>query len=224
MTLAQHLILAKNKTDDPDPWIVLLKVTLNDIGSTVFRLANNTENIYFDEGNGNEEYTKFPFNLQITTTDGGQIPQLELEVSNITRLIQPYLEDLDGAINSTVKITIAHVNAVTSTVIGNVIDYADLIQVYDVIGTQCNSNWVKFILGSPSPLRQPFPPDKYLAQHCAWQFDTATTPSPECNYRVSGDGLAKTTCKRTYTDCVNHGNTERYGGFFGLQTGGIRIV
>lgn len=224
MTLAQHLILAKNKTGDSDPWIALLKITLNDVGNTIFKLANNTENIWFNDGDGNEEYIAFPFNLQVTRTSGNEIPQLELEVSNITRLIQPYLEDLDGAINSIVKISLVHVNSITTNVIGKVADYADLIQTYDVIGTQCNSNWVKFILGSPSPLRQPFPPNKYLAQHCAWQFDTATTPSPECNYRINGDGFGKTVCKRTFEDCTAHSNEERFGGFFGLQTGGIRIV
>ncbi|MCK5604306.1 hypothetical protein KAR91_20625 [Candidatus Pacearchaeota archaeon] len=225
MTLAQHLILAKNKTQDPDPWLILIKITLNDGIPTKIKLTRNNENVFFNDGDGNEEYTAFPFIISTKTqTSTGEISHLELQVSNVTRLIQPFLEDLDGGLGSTVKVMIIHYRALTVTPIGKVADYADLIQEYDVLSAKSNPRWITFILGAPSPLRKPFPPDKYLAQHCSWQFDTATTPSPECNYRVDGDGLGKTTCKRTYNDCVNHENEARYGGFFGLQTGGIRIV
>ena len=225
MALTSNLILAKNRTENPDPWLILLKITLDDVGSTQIRLTRNNENVFFDDGSGNEEYTAFPFTISAKTqTSTGEISHLELQVSNITRLIQPYLEDLDGAIGSTVKVMVINYSNLTATPNGKVADYADLIQEYDVLSTKSSMRWVTFVLGAPSPLRKPFPPDKYMAQHCAWQFDTAVTPSPECNYRVDGDGLGKATCKRTYNDCVNHGNEARYGGFLGLQTGGIRIV
>ena len=225
MALSTNLILAKNRTQNPDPWLVLIKITLTDVGSTEIRLTRNNENVFFNDGGGNEEYTAFSFTLSTKTqTSTGEISHLELQVSNITRLIQPYLEDLDGAIGSTVKVMVINYDNLTATPNGKVAEYADLIQEHDVLSAKSSTQWVTFILGAPSPLRRPFPPDKYLAQNCAWQFDTATTPSPECNYRVSGDGLGKTVCKRTYGDCVNHGNEVRYGGFLGLQTGGIRIV
>ena len=227
MALSSNLILAKNRTQNPDPWLILLKITLNDVGSTKIRLTRNNENVFFDDDSGgnNEVYTAFSFTLSAKTqTSTGEISHLELQVSNVTRLIQPYLEDLDGAIGSTVKIMVINYNNLTATPNGKVADYADLIQEYDVLSTKSSAQWVTFVLGAPSPLRRPFPPDKYVAQNCAWQFDTATTPSPECDYRVNGDGTGKTTCKRTYSDCVNHGNETRYGGFLGLQTGGIRIV
>jgi len=225
MALSSNLILAKNKVQDPSPWLVLVKITLSDGIPTLIRLARNTENVFFNDGAGNEEYIAFPFMLSAKTqTSTGEISHLELQVSNVTRLIQPYLEDLDGGIGSLVKIMIIRYDHMTLTPEGHVVDYVDLIQEYDVLAATSSPKWITFILGAPSPLRKPFPPDKYLAQHCSWQFDTATTPSPECNYRVNGDGLAQTTCKRTFEDCASHENEERYGGFFGLQTGGIRIV
>jgi phage-related protein len=225
MAIPNQLILEKNKLESADPWLVLIKIALNDLASTVFKLVRNPEDVYFDDGNGSELYTSFPFELDATSTSShGEISTLTLRVSNITRLIQPYLEELNGGIGSRVTVTVVHYDAMTLKATGKVADYADLIQEYDVLGCMADSRWVSFTLGAPSPLRQPFPHGKYLALFCRWQFDTATTPSPECNYRVDGDGLSKTTCKRTFVDCSAHDNAERFGGFVGLQTGGIRIV
>ncbi len=225
MTLPRHLMLETNKLVSPDPWLVLLKITLT--GPTIFRLVRNTEDIYFNDGSGsgNELYTAFPFELETTSIGSeGEISTLTLKVNNITRLIQPYLETLNGGIGSVVKIMVIHFSSLTLKSTGKVADYADLIQTYDTLGCSSNSKWVTFTLGAPSPLRQVFPPYKYLAPHCGWQFDKASTPSPECDYRTYGNSSNDLTCKRTHSDCLAHGNEPRYGGFVGLQTGGIRIV
>ena len=226
MTLSNDLILAKNKMNNPDPWVVLVKVTLNDLGATVFRLARNQTDLYFDDGsNGLELYTAFPFELDVLNLSSkGEIPSLVLRVCNVTRLLQPYLEDLAGGIGSSVKLMVVHFDATTAAQTGNIADYADLVHTYDVIGSSSNEKWLVFTLGAPSPLRQPFPLNKYYALHCRWQFDTAATPSPECDYLTYGDGLSKTVCKRTFEDCKAHDNAVRFGGFVGLQSGGVRIV
>jgi len=227
MTLPNNLILEKNKSYNPDPWIALLKITLNDLTSTTFRLARNPEDIYFDDcsGNGIESYDAFPFELDPRSlTSKGEIPVLTIKVCNITRLIQPYLETLNGGIGSTVKVMIVHCDHKTRIVTGSVANYADLIQYYTILTCASDSKWISLTLGGVSPLRRPFPLYRYVALYCRWQFDTSVNPSPECGYRTYGDGTGKTTCKRTWEDCKAHANTERFGGFIGLQTGGLRIV
>jgi len=76
-------------------------------------LTEEERAILWNEGNGTEcpanKYIAFPFELEPTKqTSKGEIPTLTVRVSNITRLIQPYLEALDGGIGSIVKITVVN--------------------------------------------------------------------------------------------------------------------
>ena len=226
MTIPNNLIIEKNKLGSKDPWLLLCKIILNDGGPTEYRLVRNPTDVYFDDGNGSELYTAFPFELETQNISSkGEISELVLKVCNITRLLQPNLETLNGAIGSTIKLVVVHFDGSTSTPTGNIADYADLTQTYSVLGCVSDVNWVVFSLGAPNPLRQSFPLNKYLALHCRWQFDVpGTNPSPECGYDTYGDGMSKTTCDRTCEACKAHDNSDRFGGFVGLQTGGIRIV
>ncbi len=117
------------------------------------------------------EYTGFPFQLGITEqVSKGQIPTVDLRVSNITRLLEAKLQELNGAIGSTVKITVINSNFLSE-------DYTEMEQTFDVLTCSTDNNWVIFTVGAPSPLRQMFPIDKYQALHCRWQFE-----SVECSY------------------------------------------
>jgi len=57
-TLPENLIAEKNLMHSPDPWLILLEITLTDL--TVFRLVKNTEDITY---NGNT-WTAFLLSYQ----------------------------------------------------------------------------------------------------------------------------------------------------------------
>ena len=213
-TLSQKLIEEKNRQSTAHPWLILLTIVLNDSDSTTYRLVNNNEDVTF-EGN---EYSKFSFNLEPTKySSRGDISTLTLEVSNITRLIQPKLEELAGGVGSTVTITVVNHRFLKES-------YSEFEETFDVLSTKCDTNRVSFILGGVNLLRRRMPLYRYIALHCRWGFDTVADPNIECNYRVDGDGLGKTTCARTLNDCRDRANTGNFGGFVGLKSGGIKIV
>jgi len=200
--LPANLILEKNKLNATSPWIILLDIKLPD--NTILYFCNNNENIQF---NGHT-YNAIAFELDTTTqTVKGEIPSVTLRISNVTKLIQAYLEEYNGGIGATVTLRVVNTAYLNE-------NYSELEMTFDVIAASTDAYWATFTLGTPNPLRKMFPPYMYIAEHCNWQFKSA-----ECGY--SGPA---TTCKRTYEDCKLHGNTARFGGFKGLSGGYLRIV
>ena len=202
LNLPANLIIEKNKLATPNPWIILLDITLPD-GTTLY-LARNTEDVVF-KGN---TYLAIPFEIEPTrSTSKGEIPTITLRVSNVTRILQPYLEQFTGGVGSTVKITVVNAAYLNE-------DYTELEMTFDILATEVTAQWVSFTLGAPNPLRRRFPTYRFIAEHCNWEFK-----SPACGY--SGPA---TYCNRTFENCMQLQNTRRFGGFKGLAPGGIRIV
>lgn len=200
--LPANLITEKNLMHSPEPWLILLEITLTDL--TVFRLVKNTEDITYD---GNT-WTHFPFQLSIVESNSdGQIPQVTLKVCNITRLLTPYLESLNGGIDSTIKVIVVNNGLLDE-------DYSELELEFSVMGCETDAYWVTWTLGMVNPLNRRFPLYRYLAKHCNWVFKGA-----ECGYAGSA-----TTCNRSFDDCIARDNTTNFGGFLGMQSDGIRIA
>ena len=152
-------------------------------------------------------YTAVPFELDMIEDSGsGEIPRVNLKISNVQRMLQGYLESYDGAIGATVKMTIVSVDHLDE-------DYSEFESTFDVIGSSANYEWVTFTLGAPNPLKQRFPLNKYIAKHCNWHYG-----SVECGH--TGDA----SCDRTFAACEAKSNGHRFGGYFGLSKVGIRLV
>ena len=201
-SLPPALIIEKNKMSTSSAWLVFLDITLTD--NTEFRFVSNNEDVTF----GGNLYTHFPFEVDTVGQSGrGEIPNVRLKVSNVTRLLQPYLESLEGAIGSTVKVTVVNSKHLDE-------DYSELEMTFDVISCNSTSKWVTFTLGAPNPLRQRFPLEEFIANHCRFIFK-----SDECGY--SG---GETTCNGTMSDCDDRSNLSRFGGFPGMRDGSLRVA
>jgi len=203
-SLSTALITEKNKLNTNNAWLVFLWVTLNNASGTTFTFVRNTENIAFS----GVTYSAVPFELDLTKIQTeGEIPSVDLRIANSDRVLQSYLDELNGAIGSGVTITV--VNS------GHLADnYAELEIKYDVIGCTSNAEWVMWSLGAPNPLRQRFPKYRYITDHCDWIFKGA-----ECGYTG-----AETTCDKSLKACQAYSNSVRFSGKTGLRPGGFRIV
>ena len=207
--LPSNLIAEKNKLHSTDPWLILLDIVLSD--STAIRLVRNTDDVEF----GGNTYTAFPFELSIVESNStGQIPRVTLKVCNITRFLTPYLNSLNGGLESTVTVTVVNAGLLSES-------YSELDMVFEVMGCEVDAYWVSWTLGMANPLNRRFPLFRILASHCAWTFTggLAVGGNVECSYIG-----AETTCNRTLSDCVARSNTARFGGFLGMQSDGIRIA
>ena len=198
-----NLILEKNKLATGSAWLILLQITFSD--NTILYLVRNNENITFQDN----EYIAFPFELgDIKESSKGEIPSLSIKISNVTKAIQYYLEQFNGAIGSQIKIIVVNSSYLSE-------DYSELELDYEVTGASSNAQWVEFTLGIPNPLRKRFPLHRFIAEHCNWRFKSA-----ECAY----SGVEFTTCDRTLKACRARDNTSRFGGFLGLSNIGVRLV
>jgi len=201
-TLPAELVLEKNELASESAWLVLLDITLTD--GTILRIVNNTEDVTFDSNT----YTAVNFELD-SNKEGlkGEIPSVQLKISNVTRLLQSYLESQEGSIGSDITMYI-----VNSENLGS--NYAELTWEFEVIGTQADAFWTTFTLGAANPLRRRFPLYRYISSHCNWRFKSA-----ECGYVGT-----YTVCNRTLDNCQDRDNSERFGGHPGLGAGGIRLI
>ena len=216
---------AKNAFGQDSPWLMLLTLTLPSPDNTVFKIVPNTEDIVFPAGSDPllNTYTAFPVQIELPNeTNSGEIPSISLQVSNVTRVLQTHLEALNGALGATVELIIVNAALLSE-------DYAELTMEFEVLQATCTAQWVTLKCGASNPLRRRFPADKYFAGHCNWQFNSAAVVAlgsnvgAECGYSgpYTGD-LA--TCKRTLADCEAHSNAPRFGGFPGLESGGLRFA
>jgi phage-related protein len=159
LNLPIELRREKNKIASPNAWLLLLDVFLT--SGEIFHFAKNTDDVTFR----NTTYIAMPFNLDVQkTTSKGELPVLTLSVSNVTRVLQTYLENLNGAVGSSVQIILVNSGNLSS-------DYSDLEQTFDITGTDVTAKLVTFTLGAPNPLRRRFPFERYISSHCGWKFN-----------------------------------------------------
>ncbi len=208
--LSAPLLLEKNKIATNSAWLILLEITLTDgPPATVLHLARDTKDVYL--GTPPVKYDAMAFDLDpIEDQLKGQIPIINLKISNVTRLLQYYLEQLDGGIGSTVKIIIVNSDNLTE-------DYSLLELTFEVVGSSADASFVVLTLGMPNPLNKRFPLHRYIANHCNW---VSRFKGIECGY----DLPTPTTCDGTLVTCRSLNNSDRFGGFIGLDTGGVRFA
>ena len=211
-TLPANIILAKNKTSNENPWLMLIDI---DIDGTIIRLANNNDNVTFQSNT----YQAFKFNIDaIKNSSGGKLNGVSLSVSNVEKTLSTYLEDTNGLVNSTVTLYIVNSALLTE-------DYSELTMYFTIMGATVDETFVTFILSTPSPLKKRFPQDKYIARYCNWTFNSPAVRAAGTNAGVECGYLgADTTCERTKDACELKANLPKFGGYPGLVEDGLRII
>lgn len=201
--LPQTLVKAKNSLNAQSPWLLTLVIDTGTPDEPI-RLVQNTEDLSF---NGNI-YTAFPFQIDAqVVTSSGEIPQLDIRVSNVAKIFHSTFEAVKGGVGTSLTLTVVNVSHPEE-------NYEELSVSYDVLESKADHQWITFRVGAPNPLMQRFPLDIFLGHHCNWAYKSA-----ECA-AVS----PLTTCNQTFSDCEARNNTSRFGGFVGLRRGSIKIT
>ena len=210
--LPASIILEKNRLETEYVWLIFLDIVLPD-GTPLYLVRNNEDTTFIST-----VYTAIPFTLEPTKENSkGVIPTVSLKISNVTRVIQAYMEAQNGGVGSDVKVRVLN-----SKDLSGGTDLAELELDFTVLSSHSDTKWVTFLLGAGSPLNKRFPLDRYIASHCRFRFDNLPGKeglSPDCGY--SG---VETTCNRTLSDCQDRNNSARFGGFMGLGKGGVRYA
>ncbi|MBQ9256146.1 MAG: DUF1833 family protein [Acidaminococcaceae bacterium] len=196
MDLSTAAILEKNKVSTDGVWLELVTITYG--SEEPIRLVANNENINF-MGN---TYYKFPFDFSSVKESSSELPSTNLSVSNATGAIQQIVEQYNGVTGADVCVQVINTNT------GNEIVAEEN---FKITGVSTDNNNIVFRLGTDFALTRRFPSTRILKDFCPFKYK-----GTECGY--SGT-LAS--CKKTLTDCRNHGNSERFGGEPTIPQGGL---
>ena len=202
------LVWDKNKIASADPILCLLEITLTDTGQTKIYICHNIENITWNS----KTWTAFPFQIDLPKISSkGEIPYWTIRLSNVTRVFQAYMEQLNGAVGSEVIMRFVDAGHLDK---GNDAVYIEIIR--EVLASECDAQWITFKLGTQNLLRKRFPEERYIASHCLW---VSHFKGAECSY--SGNA---TSCDGRLETCRSYGNSRRFGGKAGLSKIGVRFV
>ena len=221
LPLSSTAITEKNLLATDSIWYIALEITIPGVGTPVRVVANN-ENITWD----GETWIAFPFEIEeIGEESKGEVPEVNLRVSNVSRTMETYLQDFDAytKTNGYTPITVA-IYCLNSKNLASATP--ESVHYFELIQPKTDPLWATFRLGAANPFNKRFPRHRLLKNHCRFIFKGAL-----CGYSGSGTTCDKTltTC-RTFTDSAYHdppdslGNAKRYGGTPGVGSGGIRLV
>jgi lambda family phage minor tail protein L len=208
-SLSALAIVEKNKLATDSIWHLLLEITIPGVGAPV-RIAYNNENVTWRS----QTWQAFPFELgEIGEESKGEIPQVELKVSNVSRIMESYVQEYDyyTKVNGFSPI-ICSIFVVNSKNFGS--STPEVEHLFELQSVKTNSMWVSFILGASNPFNLRYPTRRLLKNHCGHSFKDAW-----CKYAG-----AETTCDKTLTRCRVLLNSANYGGFPGVGYGGLRLA
>ncbi|HNV61411.1 MAG TPA: DUF2163 domain-containing protein [Candidatus Cloacimonas acidaminovorans] len=180
---------------------------------TIFDYDGAGSNLYFAESDTNIifdgiTYQKFPIkHSEIGENSSGEIDSFDVQISNVSRFMQAYLEAYDFRGK---KIEIMLVWADRLDEAENKIKFTFYIDSYNA-----NEKVVNFKLTSKFDLLDvQLPFGTYNRNYCRWRFK-----SSECGYTGT-----VTSCKKTKQECRDvMNNVLRYGGFPSIPANGKRI-
>lgn len=199
LTLSAAAKLEKNRLASGGVFLVLLELIMPD--DIHIRVCQNNENVTW----GGYEWAAFPFELDaITTSPRGELPTLVLRISNVTRVIESYMAQTNGGLNSTVVFRV-----INSQYLG--MSKPELEESFDIISSTADAQWVSVTLGMPNPLLQRFPLNRYFRDNCRFVYKGAG-----CQYA----GILPS-CNHTLNDCRAHNNSLHFGGFPGIPGGAL---
>ena len=202
LSLSSELLLEKNRINSLGAWLLLLEVVVDE--STAIRLVANTEDIVWDD----KTWTAFPFEIEDIKESTKEYPEVNVKISNVTRFLQPYVEDAQGFLGKEVNLIVVHTEHL------DIIEPELEAKMY-VTKTTYDGAFITFTLGSRVPRNLKAPKYKYNKGFCRFKYG-----SPMC-----GKTPTETypTCDRKFASCELRGNQTRFGGYPAIPLGGLYI-
>ncbi|MEW5724399.1 MAG: DUF1833 family protein [Thermodesulfobacteriota bacterium] len=208
LPLSQIALQEKNKLGSDSVWLLALEIEIPGLDQPV-RVVRNTEDITWR----GQTWVAFPFELnEITEQAGGEVPRVDLMVSNVSRAIESYLQQWDAWTKQNGKEPIT-VNIYLVNSLNLASDDPEVEYVFQLRQPKTDNKWARFTLSGDNPYNRRFPLNRILKDSCPYRFKGA-----RCGYTG-----AASTCGHTLTNCRSLGNSSRFGGCPGAGQSGLRI-
>lgn len=221
LPLSSTAITEKNKLNTDSVFLVCLRIVIPGIDDPV-RLVNNSENITWQhpEDTQAETWIAAPvFNIsEISDGSSGEVPQVNIQISNVSRVMDQYIQYYDDYIKangySPITVSIAVIN--TKVIAADPNANPEVEHTFELKQPKCNAEWATFVLSASNPYQRRFPQNRILRNHCRYKFKGA---DGLCGYTG-----ADTTCNHTLLGCRAKNNSRRFGNAPGVGLGGFDIT
>lgn len=205
--LHDSYIQAKNRLSDPNAWLLLAKI---EASTGTLRFACNARGDLIWNG---QEWLAMPAEIDSIADSKTEVPQVQVRICNVDRMVQAQIEPIDGAVDSTVTFYTVYTGHLEVTANVPALEF-------EITGARCDAKWGYFTLGvTPNPLDIQDPKDLILKNFC--RFGYPHTADPRCPYT----GGAYTACNRTLANCQqrNGALARRFGGFPAIGTNRLYV-
>lgn len=207
LPLSSTAIQEKNALATDGVFLICLKVIVP--GTDPIYLVRNTDDIVW----AGQTYQAFPFELdEIGQGKDGSVPQVNLRISNVTGVMESYVQAYDAycKANGYSRITVS-IYVINSK---NLVDPTPECEHEFILkNPSSTAQWMTFILSASNPFRLRSPMNRILKNYCSYRFKDA-----RCQYAG-----AVTTCDHTLPTCRVLGNSIHFGGFPSAGTGGLNV-
>ena len=202
LNLSNASLLEANSLFTDGVWLILLEINLPSMEEPI-RIVRNTDNITW---NGHV-WQAFPFQIgDVTEASQGEMPTLDIKVSNISQVLQPLVEKANGGNGSVVILRVVNSKHLDANV-------AEIEEDFVIQQTTCTFDWITFSLGGDYILNSRFPPRRILKDRCYFTYKGI-----EC-----GSTSSYTTCPKTLDGCIARNNYARFGGEASIPQGGLYV-
>lgn len=198
--LSSTAISEKNKIANSDSvFLLAMEIDIPSLEAPI-RVVANTDNITWR----GETWIAFPFDIdEISDTDAGEVPRVDVRVGNVNREMEGYIHDYDAYVKehgpSPITCDLYVLNSLDLESGDPVVHH-----VFELIQPRTNPQWATFTLGATNPWVRRFPHSR-LVTACQWRRFKGVG----CDY----DG-PETECDRSLNRCRELENSHRFRGFY----------
>lgn len=220
--LSSIAIQEKNKLGTDSVFLVALLITLPSLdGDEYVRLVSNSENIVWK----GETWAAFPFTIDEISEATGEVPRVDIRISNVSRAMDVYLEYYDQYIKAygfaPILVNIYVINTAVIANDGNADPEVE--HLFELKQPRVDSVWATFTLGANNPYQRRFPQNRMLKNHCRFRFKGS---DGKCGYAG-----VETACNHTLSRCRELQNPDstpnfplRFGGAPGVGKGEFEVA
>lgn len=205
LALSAVALREKNKLNSDSTFVLLLQLNIPMEGIDPIYVCHNTE----DTDWAGHTWQAFPFEIgKVSEDKSGSVPSFELKIDNTSQALTYYVEASNGANNGEIVFYIVNTEALDSPV-------PEVEEHYRITRLTATEQWVTVTVGTAYSPHSRRPEGRYTKNSCRYrQFG-----GPQCGYV----GTEFTTCNRSLSDCRERGCSNRFGGFPGIDQGGIYV-
>ena len=208
MALDSYHKEAKNSISSKYAWIYLVEIEYET--DKFLRYTNDNQTLQY---NG-EYYYPMPFNISdVTESKDSKITTRKLSLGNADGIIGGLVAAYNGFTDSNVTLLLGQRNIIETY--GNIAR----IEYYQIMRADENEEYMVFEMGIPNVNIKDFPSVDYSKDYCPYEYGGKGCVDPSDPNQP--DTTTYPTCNRSYADCQERSNDERFGAFPSFPYGSL---